>query len=271
MAVFFNISNHPSSGWTPEQINAVRQILCLEDGDPQIVDIPFPQVSPDLGEEGIRTLADTIFSQVAAQIEGERPDDCAAMVMGEQSLSYHITRLLESVGIRVYVATTERVATEKDGVKTSVFKFRRFRRVDSSVPKNRELMDRMEEKARAFRKERAYQEWKSAVLNLFRDGGGTDTQWQCPYCRATITVPAPFSITYHTAPDVWREPVFPHKDSGGTEYNTFWAEKRKKLLMIMAQRHFYNRCGDTLHIRNGMPDMELYSQLGEFDARLLSE
>ena len=39
--MFVNLSNHPSSNWTPEQISAAGG---------NVVDLPFPQVLPD-GDE----------------------------------------------------------------------------------------------------------------------------------------------------------------------------------------------------------------------------
>jgi hypothetical protein len=115
--MFVNISNHPANKWSPAQIaNAGGQVR----------DIQFPNVAPMATTAEVAKLADDLADQVA---EGEM-----AMVQGEFSLTYALTRRLRARGILVVVACTERKVTEvqKEGKteKVVVFEFLCFREVE---------------------------------------------------------------------------------------------------------------------------------------------
>lgn len=42
MATFFNLTNHPSAKWSDEQKASALHMVGGENGDGEIVDIPFP-------------------------------------------------------------------------------------------------------------------------------------------------------------------------------------------------------------------------------------
>jgi len=118
--MFINISNHPSPKWGTEQTGAAVALA----GD--IRDIAFPNVSPSMSFNDIEGLAATLA-------EGVGRGDCA-MVSGEFSLTFALTRLLLSRGARVVVAATERRSVEStsaDGTvtKTAIFAFVGFREI----------------------------------------------------------------------------------------------------------------------------------------------
>jgi hypothetical protein len=120
--VFVNFSNHPSEGWDAAQKQAAAA-LC---GTDRIVDVPFPDVSPELGEADIRQLA----KDCAAKIAAEQP--AAVMCMGEFGLCYQVVSALKKRRIPVVYSCSERESQERiseQGTveKTSVFRFRGFR------------------------------------------------------------------------------------------------------------------------------------------------
>ena len=120
--MFVNISNHPSSKWGEKQLEAARDLA--EGGG--IVDIPFPNVPADAGTEEVQLLCEELQRKVSA-LGNARP--LTVHIMGETSLVVSLSRILEGEKIPQVVSTTERSVVEKDGVKTSVFSFKRFRKV----------------------------------------------------------------------------------------------------------------------------------------------
>ncbi len=117
-----NLSNHPSTHWTPAQLNAAHNL-----GHGPIIDLPFPAVRADADTTAITHLAEATATAALALTPA------AAFVAGEHSLTFALVRRLQTAGIPCYVATTERVATEApqpDGSikKTSEFRFVAWRR-----------------------------------------------------------------------------------------------------------------------------------------------
>lgn len=118
--MFYNISNHPSTKWAVEQTSAAVAL----GGD--VRDIQFPNVAPSASFADVEGLAATLAVEVAA---GD-----VAMVSGEFSLTFALTRSLLAKGARVVVAATERRSVEvtnADGsvTKTAVFAFVGFREI----------------------------------------------------------------------------------------------------------------------------------------------
>lgn len=116
--IFINLSNHPSSGWSGEQLSAARAYG-------EIVDIPFPMVSPEATLEQVKDLAE----QCVNDIMGLNAQKCVVHVMGEMTLTYRIVSLLKRRGIPCVASTTERqVHTDENGNKVSAFRFVQFRK-----------------------------------------------------------------------------------------------------------------------------------------------
>ena len=131
--MFINFTNHISTAWSPEQIDAASQF-----GD--IIDIPFPAVPPDASEEDIRilaikscreilwTLRDVEENKEKTKSEESNQSENVVHVMGEMTLTYAIVSRLKDKGITCVASTTKReVTTLPDGSKVSTFKFVRFR------------------------------------------------------------------------------------------------------------------------------------------------
>lgn len=116
--LFLNLSNHPSSSWTAEQLAAAREFG-------EVVDMSFPQVAPDATEEGIGKLAD---EQVALIREYAREHDVTVHVMGEMSLTYRLVSRLTALGIRCVCSTSYRIVKDEGNGKRLVeFHFNKFR------------------------------------------------------------------------------------------------------------------------------------------------
>ena len=120
--MFFNISNHQLLEWPKEQRGSALKL-----GNGAVREIPLSRVDTDT------TTAEIIGS--AKRISKMVPNGAIAMVVGEYSLVYSITKRLRARGIRVVVPCHERLSKfelQPDGssVKTSVFVFEGWRDVE---------------------------------------------------------------------------------------------------------------------------------------------
>ena len=119
--MFINFSNHPSARWDQAQLDAAREYG-------EIVDIPFPEVSPFAGEHDITVLAEESVSNVLKY--ADKGD--AVMAQGEFTLTYSVINILKRKGIKVLSACSTRSveeSTDENGntIRKSVFSFARFR------------------------------------------------------------------------------------------------------------------------------------------------
>lgn len=132
--MFINLTNHPSTKWTPEQLQAA------EDLGGQIIDVPFPNVDPEGDEEYLNSLVAKYFQRcediVVASIPNPRFRKNFVHLMGETGFCARLGARLNEIhagpwpNFTVIHSTTERKVVEnpETGEKTSVFKFVRFRR-----------------------------------------------------------------------------------------------------------------------------------------------
>lgn len=123
--MFINVSNHASTKWSKKQLDAAKALTT----DGRIVDIPFPNVDPNVSDVMVSTMANNLVDEILSQGKID-----AVMIMGELSLCYNAINELFQSGLRVVVATTERKAVEKvnpDGTtsKQVIFDFVQFREV----------------------------------------------------------------------------------------------------------------------------------------------
>lgn len=117
--LFVNLSNHPSAKWTDEQLQSARIY-----GD--VVDLPFPQVSPDATPLAVKDIAVETIGKVEKLTSGNT--DSVIHVMGEMSLTFSLVNGLQRLGYRCVCSTTERMVAENpDGSKTVLFHFNQFR------------------------------------------------------------------------------------------------------------------------------------------------
>lgn len=125
--MFFNVSNHPifteKSTWSKEQ----REIAKIIGGE--LVDIPFPAITPDMPNDQIMMIA----REVARDLKGMSKNTLsAAMVAGEYATTIAIIAELQKVGIPCYFGQSERIAEEREEngqvVVVHKFVFRNFRK-----------------------------------------------------------------------------------------------------------------------------------------------
>ena len=117
--MFLNISNHPSAMWTADQRDAASAY-----GD--IVDLPFPEVSPVLSRQEVQALADEFTDIILVS----KPN--IILCQGEYTLTYALVTNLTAQGIKVVAACSDRASEEKvlsDGSteRKMTFKFVQFR------------------------------------------------------------------------------------------------------------------------------------------------
>lgn len=125
--IFINLTNHPSSKWSDEQVNAAKKLFCYGDSDVEIVDIPFPQIDPNIGSNQIHELVNEYVSKIADYTL--KYVNCIVHVMGEMTFTYNIVKELMNNGIVCVASTTDRIVEEdENGVKKSIFKFNQFRK-----------------------------------------------------------------------------------------------------------------------------------------------
>lgn len=116
--MLINLTNHPISKWTEEQLSTAKQYG-------EVVDYPFPNVSPSMSSAEIKHLALAVYADIRGNYDGE---ELIIHIMGEFTLTYSLLNLFRSEGIRCIASTTERIVEEKeDGTKEVKFKFIQFR------------------------------------------------------------------------------------------------------------------------------------------------
>lgn len=113
-----NFSNHPSDCWREEQLKAAQLYG-------EIIDIPFPAISPSSSDDEIKDLADRYVEQIMSY---EKIGKISVHIMGEMTFSYMVISQLKGMGIECLASTSDRNAEEiDDGRKISDFHFVRFR------------------------------------------------------------------------------------------------------------------------------------------------
>lgn len=117
--MFINLSNHPSTLWSQEQLQAANHFGAC-------IDIPFPIVAPDADKDQIATLAIEYFNKIKEVSNDNK--EITVHLMGEMTFVYSLLQLLQEAGIRTVASTTERQTKDLgDGQKESQFRFVQFR------------------------------------------------------------------------------------------------------------------------------------------------
>ncbi len=113
--MLLNLSNHPSSNWPQEQMDAAIQ----QYGSVQ--DLPFPQIDPEADSDQIDQLVEKFVHKIT------KINPSAVHIMGEMTFTYKLVTRLKDLGIACIASTTQRITQESNNIKTSVFKFIQFR------------------------------------------------------------------------------------------------------------------------------------------------
>lgn len=117
--MMLNFTNHPYSIWSEAQKEAAARYG-------EVIDMPFPQVSPSISTEDLRKMVE----EYAAKIEATNAD--VVMAAGEFTFLFMLVDKLLDDGVNVVCScsTRETVETQQpDGtnIKNSRFVFNSFR------------------------------------------------------------------------------------------------------------------------------------------------
>lgn len=119
MNYFVNWSNHPSSSWSNEQYAAATALG-------EVVDIPFPDISPDSDIHFVDSLARSGVESILATYPDKK--GTVIHIQGEMTFLYRALLLLEKEGYRAVASTSERQVTfTPTGEKVVKFDFSGFR------------------------------------------------------------------------------------------------------------------------------------------------
>jgi len=106
------ISNHPVDKWSDEQ----------KAGWDVIDYIPFPNISPTMSKNDVIDIADDLVERISQEFP-----EHTVTIQGEFSLTCAVVSRLSNSGKEPVFPTTERKVVEKDGMKTSIFEFVKWR------------------------------------------------------------------------------------------------------------------------------------------------
>lgn len=121
MKALINLTNHPSSQWSIEQLHAAERYG-------EVVDMPFPTVDEQGDEECIQALADEYAEKVLAYA---KEYDVTVHLMGELTFCFALLKRLQQHSIPVIASTSQRIVSETgEGKKEVTFRFNRFRRYE---------------------------------------------------------------------------------------------------------------------------------------------
>ena len=112
--VFINFTNHVSELWSEKQKAAAERYG-------SIVDVPFPNVSPQCDREHIGRMAEEIIQELSSM------NPAAVLCQGEFCLAYQVIKGLQEKGIKVLAACSERNTIETGNQKRVTFEFVQYR------------------------------------------------------------------------------------------------------------------------------------------------
>jgi hypothetical protein len=117
--MLLNLSNHPISRWSDEQVAVAKQLFG------EIEDYPFPQIDPQWDAAQVEEFSNEILNDI---IHRYGYKDVTVHLMGELTFCFALLKKLQHRGIRCVASTTERI-TEEQGKGTIIkqFRFVRFR------------------------------------------------------------------------------------------------------------------------------------------------
>ena len=111
---FINFTNHPSTDWCQEQLEAA-----LTYGE--IIDVPFPNVPPTFTAQELTQLGAEYVHNII------KYSPAAVLCQGEFSLAYDVICRLKQQGVKVLAACSERNTVMVGNEKRSIFSFVQFR------------------------------------------------------------------------------------------------------------------------------------------------
>ena len=120
--MLINLSNHPSSKWSEEQVKAAKNTYSA------IVDLVFPVIYPTADLNEIIQTAVKYFIDIKNILAENNSENNAVHIMGEFTFTFNLLEMLKINNISAVASTTSRkVYEDEKGNKISKFNFIRFR------------------------------------------------------------------------------------------------------------------------------------------------
>lgn len=120
--MLINLSNHPSSKWSKEQIEAAKQAYGT------IADLGFPEILPSSSLAQVKQISRKYFAEIKNLLIQSKVENNAIHVMGEFTFTFNLLEMLKQNNIPAVASTTSReVFEDEKGNKISKFNFIRFR------------------------------------------------------------------------------------------------------------------------------------------------
>ncbi|NBB31241.1 CRISPR-associated protein [Cellulophaga sp. BC115SP] len=113
--MLLNLTNHPSKQWSAKQYDHAIELY------KEVIDLPFPQISPALDSASLDILVDEY------EIKIRQLNPLAVHLMGEMTFAFRLVQRLKFIGISCIASTTERITEQVGDTKTSRFEFVQFR------------------------------------------------------------------------------------------------------------------------------------------------
>ena len=119
--MLINLSNHPSTDWSPEQLQQASQYG-------PVVDLPFPEVEAQEDETYIAGLAQEYTDKII-NIAKHKP--ATVHTMGEMTLTFAMVKRSQAAGYTCIASSAQRVVQELPNHKfLKTFRFIRFRQYE---------------------------------------------------------------------------------------------------------------------------------------------
>lgn len=121
--MLINLSNHPSIGWDKKQY---CQGIALFGS---IVDMEFPAIDPEAGEEKLSDLAILYRDKILNLLKDANHSNSfnALHIQGEFTFVYRLVSLLKKNGIKCVASTSRRNKINGSRNNAAAFKFVKFR------------------------------------------------------------------------------------------------------------------------------------------------
>ena len=120
--MLINLSNHPSSIWSEEQVKSAK------DNYDRIIDLVFPDIYPAADLKEVERIVRKYFTDIKNILTQSKDENNAVHLMGEFTFTFNLLEMLKQNNIHAVASTTSReVFEDEKGNKISKFNFIRFR------------------------------------------------------------------------------------------------------------------------------------------------
>lgn len=122
--MLINLTNHSYNNWGQLQKDIANEFYKT------VVDLQFPQIEPRMTSEEVAVMAKDCVDKCKNIISGSVDKKNAIHIMGEHNFTFAFVELALKQGLECIASTTERISSEKEGIKISEFRFIKFRKYE---------------------------------------------------------------------------------------------------------------------------------------------